>query len=231
MAGRLTVFLVPVGRDRFELYSEVPDQPPEAPGAGEGLGGVARRSMHAIHTKWHALAEAARRGGRGRSRFVRWRDGAVRRLAETIAEQRTLWALRDERAAELRLPSTLDAAQARQTLDRLLADARRHHLRWLIGDAVLCAITGPLFFFVPGPNLIGIYFLFRVIGHLQSWRGARNAMDSIAWTIRPDDRLAELATLLDLPRPARAARVAAIAAELNLPHLAAYFDRVAARVS
>jgi hypothetical protein len=231
MSPTFTAFLVPVGPDRFELYSEAPDQPPGAPGAGQVDQGVVRRWMRAAQTKWHALVETARRGGRDRGRFARWRDGAVRRLAETIAEQRTLWALRYERAAELRVPSTLDTGQARATLDRILADARRHHLRWLIGDAILCAITGPLFFFVPGPNLIGIYFLFRVIGHLQSWRGARMAMDSVAWTIRSDQRLADLAALLGLPRPERAARVAAIAAELNLPHLAAYFDRVAARAS
>ncbi len=80
---------------------------------------------------------------------------------------------------------------------------------------------------MPGPNLIAYYFAFRVVGHLQSWRGARQAMERIAWSFTPDPGLAELASLVDQPREARAPRVEAIAERLNLPHLVAFFDRVA----
>jgi hypothetical protein len=52
-------------------------------------------------------------------------------------------------------------------------------------------------------------------------------MDAIAWTLEPDAGLAELGALADLPRDARAPRVAAIATSLNLPRLTAFFDRVA----
>jgi hypothetical protein len=84
-----------------------------------------------------------------------------------------------------------------------------------------------VFFFIPGPNLVAYYFAFRFVGHLQSWRGARQAMEAIAWTLEPDAGLAELAALADMPREARAPRVAAIAAQLNLQRLSAFFDRVA----
>ncbi len=86
-----------------------------------------------------------------------------------------------------------------------MAHARRHHLRWFIIDVVLF-VSSVVFFFIPGPNLVAYYFAFRFIGHLQSWRGARQAMDVIQWTFEPDSGLAELASLVE--RAARRARAA-----------------------
>jgi hypothetical protein len=223
MTEPITVFLVPAGRERFELYSEAPEEPDEAPGRHEGR---FRHWAHRASVRWHALTDTARRGGADRGRFARWRDTIVSRLAETIAEQRTLWALRDKTAATMRCPSTLDANRAQAILTTVLADARRHHLRWFIIDVTLFVISGILFF-VPGPNIVAYYIAFRFVGHLQSWRGACRAMERITWRFEPDPGLAELASLVDLPREARAPRVAAIAERLNLPRLTAFFDRVA----
>ena len=114
----------------------------------------------------------------------------------------------------------------RAILEALLAHARSHHLRWLIIDLILFTVSGILFF-VPGPNLVAYYIAFRLVGHLQSWRGARQAAERIAWTFEADPGLAELASLVDVPRETRAPRVAAIAERLNLPRLTAFFDRVA----
>jgi hypothetical protein len=218
----MVVFLVPVGRDRLELYSEAGDEvaDPPAPDAGRW-----RRWAHNVNVQWHGLVEHARHG-RARGRLARWRDALVCRLAENIAEQRTLWALRNRDAATLRYPSSIDAAAAKRALDRSVGEARVHHLRWFTID-VLLFVSSVVFFFIPGPNLVAYYFAFRFIGHLQSWRGARQAMDVVAWTFEPDAGLAELGALAALPRETRASRVAAIASRLNLPRLKAFFDRVA----
>jgi hypothetical protein len=80
---------------------------------------------------------------------------------------------------------------------------------------------------LPGPNLIGYYFVYRAIGHFLSWRGARQALERIAWTLRPEDALAELGELAPQPRAERAGRVALLATRLQLPRLVAFFDRVA----
>jgi len=80
---------------------------------------------------------------------------------------------------------------------------------------------------IPGPNILAYYFAFRVVGHYLSWRGARQAIDATAWRLTPEPALAELGGLAHMARAARAPRVAAIAAELNLPRLAAFFDRTA----
>ena len=222
MTPPIAVFLVPAGLDRFELYSEVPDESPTAPAQHDG---AFRQWAHRASVRWHALVEAARHGSPD-GRLARSRDRIVSRLAETIAEQRTLWALRDQSSVVLRCPSSLEPARVRAILDALLAHARGHHLRWFIIDLGLFIASGILFF-VPGPNLVAYYIAFRLVGHLQSWRGARQAAERIAWTFEADPGLAELASLVDVPRETRAPRVAAIAARLNLPRLTAFFDRVA----
>jgi hypothetical protein len=231
----MIVFLVPIRQGRFELYSEAPEEAVPAP---DGDPGRLRRWTHAAHLRWHALVDAARSASHQRSgeaagasgpggRVARWRDQLVCRLAESIAEQRTLWSLRKLTTATLHFPSSINAAQARIVLDRSLARARRHHGRWLIIDLLLFVASGILFF-VPGPNIVAYYIAFRVLGHLNSWRGARQGSQQIAWTLEPNANLAELGSLVDLPGETRAPLVAEIAERLNLPRLTAFFARVAA---
>jgi hypothetical protein len=218
----VVVFLVPVGRQRHELYSETPDDPGQAPGQHERF---YRRWLHRASGQWRELVDAARRGS-STGRFAQWRDAIVSRLAESIAEQRTLWNLGGEERATLRYPATLTSDRARAVLMDTLAAAKRHHLRWLIVDFLLFAATG-IVAIVPGPNVFAYYMLFRVIGHFRSWWGARRGTERVSWTFEDDDALTELASLVDVPRAARAVRVAAIAERLNLPRLSAFFDRVA----
>jgi hypothetical protein len=218
----MIVYLVPAGRERFELYSESHDDGVKSPARPAGL---FRRWVHTAGVRWHELVESSRRGSGG-GVVSRWRDRLVSVLAESIAEQRTLWTLTDRQRATVRYPSSLDEARARSVLLAALAHARRHHLRWLIIDFVLFVASGPVAL-VPGPNFIAYYLAFRVIGHVQSWRGARQGMSRVAWTVESDAELAELGLLVDMPREARAPRVAAIADRLNLRRLSAFFDRVA----
>lgn len=219
----MTVYLLSLGRDRFELYSEQPEEPgtPPQPGAGR-----LRQWAHAAYVRWHDLVESARRRT-STGQFAKWRDAAVRRLAETIAEQRTLWALAQHDRATLLFPASVGERDARAALDRALAHARRHHGWWIAVDAPIFVMSGLLAPF-PGPNVIAYYLGFRLVGHWLSWRGARHATTRVQWTLEPDGSLAELASLVNLPRDARASRVDAIAARLNLHRLSAFFERVAA---
>lgn len=217
----MIVFLVPAQRGRYELYSEViePDEPAPVPD------GRFRRWLHAANLQWAALVERARDGD-GTGWWARTRDRIVCALAESIAEQRTLWALRSADSVDVHMPAFLAEADARRCVTNDLAAARSHHLRWLIIDTLLFIVSGVLAL-VPGPNLLAYYFAFRCVGHLQSWRGARQGMDVTTWHYAPDPALSELSELVDLPRTARASRVDAIAERLNLRHLADFFDRVA----
>ncbi len=201
----MTVYLLSIGRERFELYSEPPEEPGAPPGSDAGR---LRQWAHVANAQWHELVDAARRG-HGVGRVARWRDALVRRLAALLH------------------PALLDQIAARAALDRALAVARRHHRTWLLVDGplfIVSAVLAP----VPGPNVVAYYLGFRAVGHWLSWRGARHASAAVEWTLAPDTTLDELASLIDVPRAVRASRVHAIAARLNLHRLAAFFERVAA---
>jgi hypothetical protein len=218
------IYLVPIGAHRFELYSEPPDEP-EAAGASPRSQGVWHRVTHRLHLRWHDAVRVARRDDAAAGPFARLRDRTIRRTAEAIAEQRTLWMLRHARRVTLVHPSDLSTRQATAIRDGMLAQAGTHHVRWLAFDGGALVVSGILVV-IPGPNLIAYYFAFRVIGHYFSWRGTRRAAQA-AWDLRSEPALAELGGLADLPREARASRVDAIAARLHLPSLAAFFDRTA----
>jgi K+-H+ exchange-related protein len=219
----MTVYLLAVGKDRFELYSEPPEEPGEAPHPNAGRW---QRWSHSAYVRWHDLVESARRRN-STGRVAQWRDAIVRRLAETIAEQRTLWALAHETQATLLFPASVGERVAREALDRALAAALRRHGWWLAVDSPLFVVSGVLAP-VPGPNFLAYYLGFRLVGHWLSWRGARHATTNVQWTLEPDASLAELASLVNVPRAMRAPRVDAIAARLNLHRLPAFFERVAA---
>lgn len=219
----MRVHLVPLGRDRFDLYAE------PAVESGEPVphdAGRVRRWLHHAGEQWQSLVDQARTGGAG-GRFARWRDHVICRLADSIDEQRALWALRKVTSAQALHPSDLDATNARGRMNQILLAAQRHHGWWLVIDLVLFIASGILFF-VPGPNIVAYYLGFRTFGHLQSWRGARQGIATIVWTMSPCDELAELARLASQPHAAREARVQAIAARLGLEHLPAFFERAAA---
>ena len=214
----MVVFLVPAGRrsvralfgsPRGARHASRTGGRPVPPVGAFGVGPVARSS-------------STRRGvGRPRGRFADWRDAVVCRLAETIAEQRTLWALRDPHRGHAQLPGDdRGRARAGRRSTRALSHARRHHRRWLIVDLILFVVARCVFFFVPGPNLVAYYFAFRV--DRPSAVVARRAAGArrIAWTFEPDAgpgraRVARRRAA----RGTRAPRVAAIAARLNLPRL------------
>ena len=172
-----------------------------------------------------ARAATSRQGDRA-GRLTRLRDWLVCRIAEAIAEQRTLWSLRTLASATFIYPSDLSETSAAAIRGRVLIRARRHHGWWLLINVVGVALTAVLVL-LPGPNLIGYYFLFRAVGHFLSMRGARHALESISWRPIAEPALSELGGLARVARDARAERVAAIASQLRLTRLEAFFDRVA----
>jgi hypothetical protein len=223
--NEVVIYLVPVGSGRFELYSEAPADADVEPGREPD--GFWRRLGHRAHARWREAVHSARNADPNGGLFTRARNAAVCRTAEAIAEQRTLWALRHGCGAELVHPSDLTPQDAVSARDLILNRARVHHVRWLAVDAVVLTASG-VFMLVPGPNVIAYYFAFRVVGHYFSWRGARQALQVTTWRLRSEPALVELGHLAHLPRAARESRVVAIAANLNLPRLAAFFDRTAA---
>jgi hypothetical protein len=227
------VFLVPAGGARHELYCEVAEAPAPVDEA-ESHAGILKR----IVTRFREILAVAEREHRERqsgagvdpqepkSFLRRARDRTMRWIAESIAEQRLLWHLRGCSEATLVYPHDLSERDATAALmSQLTVDYERHR-RWFVID-LLGFVASGLVFFVPGPNVVAYYFLFRFVGHFLSMRGARQGLLVVRWRAQPSPPLSELRATLALQPEARERRLHDIAARLNLEHLASFVQRIA----
>jgi hypothetical protein len=225
----MEVFLIPVGPDRYELYCEVADEDPtgQSPdhdrGFFRGLRDRFRETLASIERdRRHPRADDAHEHGF----FGRLKERALRRIAESIAEQRLLWHMRRQEAATAIYPADLPEAGVLAIVRRSMEADFEKHRRWLIVNVLLFVLSG-LLILVPGPNVLAYYFAFRLVGHYLSMRGARQALDAVNWDLRSSEELAELRPLTGVDQSSRRPRVDAIAARLQLDRLTHFFDRVA----
>lgn len=224
----MDVYLVPVGPERYELYCEIPDEPDDA--GAEAPTGRFRRLVQRFR-QMIADAERERRQGTPRVAARGWiariRANTMRWVAEAIAEQKLLWHLRKQDHACLHYPDDMQESDAEAIRrDHLTRDLKKHR-KWLAIDSILMIIFGVVLFAVPGPNLVGYYFAFRVVGHYLSLRGAARGLGEVAWSNEPSGPLTELRRVLTLDPVQREPRVHAVAETLRLEHLVSFFQRSA----
>lgn len=226
----LHVYLVPIGRERHELYCETPvDDAILAGSAGTHSPGWIRRLIDRFR---RLLAEAddwQRRRDRGHAETTRgpWAF-VMRKIAEAVAEQRLVWLLRTADAAELRHADSLTADRALEMERRLLQHDFEKHRRWMLIDGVIFLAFVPLTV-IPGPNVPAIYFSFRALGHFFSLRGARRGLRLVRWSARPSPELTTLASVMSRHDGACDPRVRDIAEVLGLERLPAHLARVRGR--
>lgn len=227
----MEVFLIPVGGDRYELYCEVPDEDPSGatPASDRGFfRGLVRKFRDTLNRIEHARRRHEEETDQEHGWFERLKRRGLRLVAESIAEQRLLWHLRRQHKAVVVHPEDLTGEAALGIVRPALRADFEKHRRWLAIDGVLVALSA-LLILLPGPNVLGYYFAFRVVGHYFSMRGARQGLDHVVWTTRPHDALADLRALVPVDPEQRRSRVEAIAARLELTDLRRFFDRVAVR--
>jgi hypothetical protein len=236
----MDVFVIPIAGDRYELYCETgtgAGDVVETAAAPEPVSGWQRWKPRAVITRLRArfsqMLEAAEQrkrqehgDGEPQGWLARTQDRMLAWIAERIAEQRLLWSLRRETSAVLVHPQDMAFEQVltlvRRTLQR---DYERHRL-WLVIDTILLIVSGVLAI-VPGPNILAYYFIFRVVGHWLSMRGARQGLDRVHFTSRPCPPLAELRELAHLEPSQREQRIHDIAGRLRLANLATFYERIA----
>lgn len=223
----MTVYLVPVGVSRYQLYVEIAAE--ESDGAApspDGSSWIARQ----VRRFRSMLAEAEqarlrRESGEPDTGSGLW-QAIMRRIAETVAEQRLLWHLRHESQAAIVHPDDLDGADAlREVRAEFTRDVARH-FRWMLIDGAIMAITGLVLTLIPGPNILAWYFTFRAIGHFFSWRGARKGLTQIEWRAEASAPLSRVRSALTLPSHERRLQLLAIGESLGLQHLAGFIERV-----
>ena len=224
----MDVFVIPVDRDRYELYCE-PSIGQDAIAESVSPSGLIGKLRLYFGVVLRAAEERQRRESdtpRGWLGYLQ--DRTLGWVAQRIAEQRLLWNLRRHTAAVAVHPQDMTFDQTmvlvRRTLQR---DYERHRL-WLVVDTLGLILSIPVTL-IPGPNLVAYYFAFRVVGHWLSMRGADQGLRHVTWSNRPCPPLAELREVMALESSARNARIHEIAARLRLPNLTAFFERVAVR--
>lgn len=220
----MDVYLVPIGRDRFECYYEAPEEE-EADEPGHG---VFARLRHKFNQQLKD-AEAARHQApkeEPKTFLGRMQRGSLRWIAERIAEQRLLWHLRKATTATLHISQDLPADRADALMrDSMKRDAERH--RNLLIPHTLALIVSAAVALVPGPNVLGYLFTFTVVGHFLAWRGAVNALQGVTWTIMPDPALTELHRAFSLDPGRRHHVIHEVAHRLHLPRMAKFVERMA----
>ena len=228
----MQVFLIPIGADRYEPYYE-PVDGDDAPPVEES-GFIARQRRRLSEMLREAEAERHRRHAPGTAAGTTAAEGwgarikrnVMRWIVERAAEQRLLWHLRTADAAVLHAPDDVAPGHALSVLiSGLKRDADRH-FRWFLVNLVLLIVSG-IFFFIPGPNLIGYYFTFTTVGHLLAWRGASRGGARVAWEVAPSTDLTSLRSALRLAAPDRETRLQELADRLGLRHLVTFVERLA----
>lgn len=229
----MEVYLVPVGRGRYALYCEPGEDahhdhvdPSAARGPWKKLSDRFSAVIDAVEREQderaHAQSEAPRPSGlwaRLRARVMAW-------MAEKIAEQRLLWRLRGKAQVQAWVPAGLDRDHATATIRGNLTAEFDRHRWWMVVDS-LGGVFSLALMPVPGPNVIGYYFAFRIVGHFLSLRGARHGLTGVRWDIEPSPSLAELVGIEELPAHDREHRVEAVAGQLGLHRLPRFYRRAA----
>jgi len=233
----MDVFVIPIGRDRYELYCE-PSVDPDAAEESVPTAGIIGRLWHRFGVLLRAAEERQHRrrdthgAGEGAERqagFLKaMQDRIFGWVAQRIAEQRLLWHLRRQTSAVAAHPQDMTFDQVLALILRTLQHDYERHRVWLVVDTLGLIASGP-FALVPGPNILAYYFAFRVVGHWLSMRGAAQGLHRVTWSGRPCPPLTELRDVAMLEPPARDARIHDVAARLHLQHLTSFFERVALR--
>jgi Mitochondrial K+-H+ exchange-related len=234
----MDVYLIPLGADRYELYCEpraiAPELEPDA--EVQGMMGRLKRyfrdviaaAEHARKARSSAAASQAPASGETAGIYARTKHRALAWIADKIAEQRLLWALRQQESATLVYPADVSQHEADDIARRILQRDADRHRWWLAIDTVLLLLSAALIL-LPGPNFIGYYFAFRVVGHYLSWRGARHALDALRWETRSNEDLAHVRDAIDMAPGQRTHLLHDIASRLSLDDLPTFVERCAFR--
>lgn len=225
----MDVYLVPVAADRYELYCEEQEELPPDDAVPDGF---VKRTLHRVRLTV-AEAERARHeepsaDAPPKTFVARIKARLLRYVAESIAEQRLLWHLRGCAESSLVHPDDVGEGQARELVRRHLNRDFERHRFWLAIDS-LGLIGSAVLALLPGPNLVAYYFVFRIVGHFLSVRGARQGLVKTQWTPQASAALTALRALVDVPPADRGDRVREVASTLRLERFPAFFEKTAIR--
>ncbi len=217
----LKVYLLHLDQTRTIFYSEEPERgaaeesDATVPPPGDARGWVEHK-FQSLQTK---LNESEQGIGLRMRRVWEWLH------RRTSPEEVLLRRLRNVSSVELFHPATLTAERAREMWSDYLARRQRYHRIWLTANLLTTPVT-LLLAPIPGPNIIGYWFLYRAICHVLALLGIQR--------VRAGGDLSTMifhaSAALDEPLAgSHAEHIARIAANFGLTGLEDYLTRVAAK--
>lgn len=212
----MKVYLLRFDDEQAIFYSEGPETPKEDESAQtparEGLRGWAERKYQSLQTR---ISGAESGVGLRMKRAWEW----LQRRASP--DEALLRSLRNVEKIHLYYPSELDAAEARIIWTNYLKGRSGHHSLWLVLNALVTPLT-VLLAPIPGPNIIGYWFLYRAVCHLLAVLGVRRALgEGIETEFTSSGVLDELLLAGDEER------LSSVAERLDLKSLEAFMKRAA----
>jgi hypothetical protein len=175
------VYLLPIGNERPVFYSE---GPPRADGEAARPRRSLRRRLEERFLKSKQSLE--RSEGDVGSWLVQLWQWLHRHIG---ADEPLLRGLRGAGVIEVHHPASMPGPEARVAWEGYLTARWYHHLLWLTVNALLSPPSIVLMP-VPGPNLIGYWFVYRAVCHTLALLGLRRAWGGRVETVyRPTEAL------------------------------------------
>lgn len=166
----MKVLLLRLEEERRLFYSEGPETPSEDEEARnppkEGVRGWLEAKYRGLQT---TITGAESGVGLHMRRAWEWLQ------RRTAPDEAMLRALRNAEAVHLYYPATMEGEEALDSWTDYLRSRVRRHTLWLILNALITPLT-LLLAPIPGPNIIGYWFLYRAVCHLLALLGVRRAL-------------------------------------------------------
>lgn len=164
----MKIYLLNLDGGRCVFYSEGPEQAEadvEAPERRKGMRGWAERRYKSLQA---VLTESEKGVGLRVRRVWEWLQKRI------PPDEPVLRSLRGVSHVVLHHPPTMTEAETRALWEDYLKNRQGRHMFWFVINALVSPLTlvlAPL----PGPNVIGYWFVYRSACHMLARLGARNA--------------------------------------------------------
>jgi Mitochondrial K+-H+ exchange-related len=181
------IYLFLIDREQFFFYSDESEATQEAQDGSEtggeahaGLAGWLHSRLDRFKNRWHEAE----------SGLTHW----LRRCWDWLhswshPDEWMLSQLRSAKMIELHHPASRGDDEVLAIWQDYVARQRNRHLVWLTINGVVAPVT-VLFAILPGPNIIGYWFLYRAVHHLLVvWGTVRVRRGRVPTELHPRDAL------------------------------------------
>ena len=164
----MKVYLLLVNHEQFFFYSDESEVDDSAQ-TGEALPSTGIRGW--LETRWKRFQAAFHEADAGAALRARQAWNWLHSL--THPDEAMLVRFRSSRRIDLYHPASRDSAGVTSIWRNYLSSRFRRHMAFALFNALIAAPTLVFLWPLPGPNIIGYWFAYRMIHHLMIVQGVR----------------------------------------------------------